>query len=819
MVKGGKRKGDPRVYEVAGRFLDEGWRTDGSVFTPGGIVWTLSAFDELRRDFVENADESARGFEAKLHDQLAISSDRSKQLMAELLYLHVLVSSVITVPKKVEIVERVLRWMNDPVPLPDDLLPALGLGMVNPGTYFNTGRWAQLRFLIEAGRRWKQQDAGLREKLVDDPWAFKAFLADVPEQGAATQRHALLHLLYPDTFEAIVSDDHIGRIIERFGDLAPLEPGEEPDPDRQLHHIREALTDRYGDSFDFYDARIRGQWQQGIDPWGDLIRWAEKLYASPRFDIEERDYKIAAVEALGEAIEAVGTGHSWRDALRRGIQNPQNNLTQWQVNLDLLDWADQEPELARQTLAALWTENGEPGDRVQAFADVLGRERLRSPGNRVAMASYLLMGLRPTTYPVYRPAPFKDVHRLVGRTASTGPEGERYSEALAFCDELIAEAAARGLQLRDRLDAQALVWALAKTDADSPLLEGWSDREKQEFFSWRKGVVEPEAEAGDDAEDSMTASEQESTVDWLDWAARECHLPLSYVSEIVELLRDKKQLVLYGPPGTGKTFVALALARALCEGDDSRLAFVQFHPSTTYEDFFEGIRPTTDDEGRIHYAVRPGPLVRMAALARTNPAKQFVMVVDELSRANLPKVLGELLFLFEYRDRDVFTLYRPDEAFQLPENLWFIGTMNTVDRSVALIDAAMRRRFHFVPFYPDRSPVTDVLGSICTDSEAWVAELVERVNGELVIDLGGRDHQLGASHFIRAERTPEGLEKVWRYTIEPLIEDQFFGQEDRVERYRWAAVRRRHADVIPGAHPAETAADGAAEDARSESEE
>ena len=276
-------------------------------------------------------------------------------------------------------------------------------------------------------------------------------------------------------------------------------------------------------------------------------------------------------------------------------------------------------------------------------------------------------------------------------------------------------------------------------------------------------------------------------------------MPEAYLRELEQRLLEKGQLVFYGPPGTGKTFVAQKLALALCEGDESRISLVQFHPSTSYEDFFEGIRPVTDREGRISYEVRPGPLVRMADRAAKEPGKRFVLIIDELNRANLPRVLGELLYLFEYRDAGISTLYRPDQPFRLPKNLWFIGTMNTVDRSVAIIDAAMRRRFHFAPFYPDQPPFSDVLARACRGDDAWVADLARQINRELVEALGSRDHQLGASYFLGAKRTVEGMQKLWEFTIEPLLEDQAYGQNERIEKFRWSAVRQRLSATFPDA--------------------
>ena len=177
-----------------------------------------------------------------------------------------------------------------------------------------------------------------------------------------------------------------------------------------------------------------------------------------------------------------------------------------------------------------------------------------------------------------------------------------------------------------------------------------------------------------------------------------------FLEDIVELLEDKGQVILYGPPGTGKTYLAQELAKELVS-HESRRTLVQFHPSTSYEDFVEGYRPAgASDDGGIRYKLTPGPLARMAAQASAAPKQDHVMIIDEINRANLPRVFGELLFLLEYRDKSVQTLYRPEEPFRLPKNLWFIGTMNTADRSIALVDAALRRRFHFVPFFPDSGP-------------------------------------------------------------------------------------------------------------------
>ncbi len=228
----------------------------------------------------------------------------------------------------------------------------------------------------------------------------------------------------------------------------------------------------------------------------------------------------------------------------------------------------------------------------------------------------------------------------------------------------------------------------------------------------------------------------------------------------------------------------------------------------SYEDFFEGYRPETGAGGSMTYKLTPGPLRNIAEAAGENPDQQHILIIDEINRANLPKVLGELLFLLEYRQDTVLPLYRPQEPFGLPSNLWLIGTMNTADRSIAPVDVALRRRFHFVPFFPHQGMMEGLLERWLEDKgeKAWVGKKVAEVNRELSQALGGPHLQLGPSHFMKdgiSELTNGKLEMVWRYTVEPFIEEQFFDDPDRIERFRWKKIKQEVAseEPVPGKSP------------------
>ena len=270
--------------------------------------------------------------------------------------------------------------------------------------------------------------------------------------------------------------------------------------------------------------------------------------------------------------------------------------------------------------------------------------------------------------------------------------------------------------------------------------------------------------------------------------AKGLELDQAELAKIADLLWEKKQIIFYGPPGTGKTYLATKLARHLTE--DGAVKLVQFHPSYTYEDFFEGFRPEPGGSGALTFTLRAGPFRDFAEVAAANPSTAYILIIDEINRANLAKVFGELYFLLEYRDQSISLQYSPDTEFVLPENLFLIGTMNTADRSIARIDNAMRRRFVFVELDPRIPPVEGLLSRWLTarDLPMDAALLLDELNQR----IEDSDAAIGPSYLMdeRIYQREDGLERVWQYQIMPLLEDLFYGQSDLDEHYGLLSLRK-----------------------------
>lgn len=265
--------------------------------------------------------------------------------------------------------------------------------------------------------------------------------------------------------------------------------------------------------------------------------------------------------------------------------------------------------------------------------------------------------------------------------------------------------------------------------------------------------------------------------------SKDTFLPAAWLTEVIEVLGNKRQVILQGPPGTGKTFLARELAMFLAPKENVRL--VQFHPSYAYEDFIQGYRPVSKEIG-LTFEVKDGVLVELARQAQENPKQNYILIIDEINRGNLAKVFGELYFLLEYRDEEVILQYGNSKVqFKLPSNLQIIGTMNTADRSIASLDAAIRRRFAFIDLKPDVKPVGDVLSLWLAENDlpTYINDIHVYVNER----INDSRFKLGPSYFMKKDIV-KNLDYVWNYEVIPQLNEIFFEDQSQLEEFELRRV-------------------------------
>lgn len=315
--------------------------------------------------------------------------------------------------------------------------------------------------------------------------------------------------------------------------------------------------------------------------------------------------------------------------------------------------------------------------------------------------------------------------------------------------------------------------------------------------------------------------------------------PVQQFEEYKSMLLESKNLIFRGAPGTGKSYLAKEIAadivsdgetKQLDEEQRKQVEFVQFHPSYDYTDFVEGLRPKVNDDGTMGFELQDGIFKKFIDRARKNyedsqkpkeedsqktEPKKYVFIIDEINRGEISKIFGELFFSIDpgYRGPagEISTQYsnlhpNPDEKFYIPENVYIIGTMNDIDRSVDSFDFAMRRRFRFVELKADDH--TDMLSELKDkDLEDEAIERMKALNKEIAATEGlNENYQIGASYFLKlkmlktlkTETETSAFDQLWTDYLRPLLQEYIRGMYDEegiMKRFEKAYKKQTNGDT------------------------
>jgi 5-methylcytosine-specific restriction protein B len=727
--------------EAAGRLvLETGFRSAASAVDGTTPTWTADNARELARR--SELDVGPGTFMAKFERQLQGASRGVVLLAAELAYLQVLPLSNVGAQTKIARIEKILSWIeHDEVPLPPALQQGLGgEGAFHGGVGFNIQVAEHMKWLSRLVEYVATQPMSLIEAALTDPWAFRDITQSVPDDRPMI-RYSVDYIAWPGYFPPVVKRDHRTEIWHAFVGVVGGATGRND-------------SDEAAIAKDLHAIRLV---QQGSS--NEFVEWYSEPYLSQwRAGAEDSGQRAWLVRQSQAGTTML---HPWLEdgfvstpAQHLGSPTPGSNLSQIQAAVNK---GYQHIEYSERKLRAM---------EYHRFLSIM------------KVDDFVLTAFEDGLY----------LGVVTGEANYVEDATSRLRRAVAWQKTPISN---------ENMPAP-LPRLLAEQGSVVDLTEALSI-----ITAW-SGV-----EADPDNETEVVAVPQIAVVPHLKKAtpelARKLHVDQEHLQEVIRLLQTRQQIVFYGPPGTGKTFLGMAIAKFLAgEEYSDHVKTVQFHPSYAYEDFFEGYRPVKSQDGNVAFSLEAGPLRRIAdeAASEGNRDKPYFLIIDEMNRGNLAKIFGELYYLLEYRNEGINLQYNPEKVFALPPNLFIIGTMNTSDRSIAMVDAAIRRRFAFVELHPQEGMISGLLERFleANGKPLLRANLLNALNNE--IEETHRDLMIGPSYFMKPHaETDEGLEEIWKYELLPLLEEQYFGRlkRDQVrEKFGLTAMRRKAgADVGP----------------------